>query len=345
MGKKILHILSSNSFSGAENVAINIITGLSQEIEAAYSSPVGSIEGSLSANCISYLSMSQLTKNEIKRVVETYQPTIIHAHDFTASILCVLALLKQPIVSHIHQNPAWLKGINFKSLVYFMACIKISRIIVVTPTIIEGGLLARLFLKKIVVLSNAGDLKKIRIRASEESLEHYDIAFIGRLCEVKDPLRFLEIICILRKRLPGIRAVLIGEGGLRTECEKIIRENGMENCVEMTGHLSNPLPVLKKSKLLVMTSKYEGLPIIIIEALTLGKPVIVPDIPSMQSIIDVQYGRICNRNIDFVNSIINLLSNPDLYNKMSQSAMAHADHSYNLKEYCARLLQIYNKLS
>ena len=112
MKKKVLHVLSSNKYSGAENVATYIVKLTNDNYESVYTSPKGSIKESLKLRGIKYIQMNDFSVSEIKKVIHDYKPDIIHAHDFTATIKCILVNSKLPIVSHIHQNPTWIKKIN-----------------------------------------------------------------------------------------------------------------------------------------------------------------------------------------------------------------------------------------
>ena len=111
----ILHILNTGSFSGAENVVISIINEFQkrniENIELIYVSLEGSIRKRLEKEKIKYEPIKKMSVGEIKRVIKKYNPDIIHAHDFTASIICAVSAKKIPVISHIHNNCPWLKKI------------------------------------------------------------------------------------------------------------------------------------------------------------------------------------------------------------------------------------------
>ena len=82
---RVLHLLSTNRFSGAENVACQIIRMFSDlpEYDMAYCSPDGPIADAVKSKGIFFLPMDRLSLCEIKRVIAAYKPDIIHAHDIT----------------------------------------------------------------------------------------------------------------------------------------------------------------------------------------------------------------------------------------------------------------------
>lgn len=344
MKKKVLHILSSNGFAGAENVAMCIINNLSENYEFAYTSPMGSIEKTLQSREITYMPMEKLSIVQIRKIIHQWEPDIIHAHDFTATIKSLLASFTLPVVSHIHQNPAWLRRVNAFSILFFLACLKVKKIIVVSPVIKESTFMSGLFNKKTKVIKNIVDLKWIAEKAVVPSEKRYDIAFIGRFEEVKDPLRFIRIISQVVKKHPQVKVVMMGEGSLQGQLEALIREEKLTHNIDIQAFLLNPFPILKNTKMLMMTSKSEGLPMVVIEALALGKPVLVPQLEGIENIVDRSCGLICQKDIEFVDGVVRLLNSNDDYVTMSANAVKKANEMFNMDDYEQQFTKVYNSV-
>ena len=83
---RILHVLATSLFSGAENVACQII-GLcaDSDHEMIYCSPDGQIRESLEQRGISFEPIKSLTASELKKAIDRVKPDIIHTHDMRAS--------------------------------------------------------------------------------------------------------------------------------------------------------------------------------------------------------------------------------------------------------------------
>lgn len=77
-----------------------------------------------------------------------------------------------------------------------------------------------------------------------------------------------------------ISLLILGEGEDRRYLEQIIIENNLENQVKLLGFKENPYPYMKQCKFLILSSKHEGFGIVLIEALSLGTPVISFDCKS-----------------------------------------------------------------
>lgn len=103
------------------------------------------------------------------------------------------------------------------------------------------------------------------------------IVHVGRLAEVKRHDRLLRAY-----RDSGVEAklLLVGEGPMRGVIERQIVTLGLQKRVVLCGYRANPYPLIAAARLLVLTSDYEGLPTVLVEALALGTPVVSVDCPS-----------------------------------------------------------------
>jgi glycosyltransferase involved in cell wall biosynthesis len=134
---------------------------------------------------------------------------------------------------------------------------------------------------------------------------------------------------------------MMGEGSLEGQCENLIKELALEKNIDLIGFMDNPYPVLQNSKILVMTSKSEGLPMVAIEALSMGKPIIVPNLEEMQSIVNSNCGVICKDDQEFINAIISLSLSENEYAEMSLRASKKAEEMFNMEDYKNQLQQVY----
>lgn len=343
MKKRILHVLSSNDLAGAENVAIGIITTLSDSYESAYASPNGLIEDVLQNRGIEHVEMKQLSIRQLRKIIREWKPDLIHAHDFTATIKCSLATFTIPVISHIHQNPHWLQSVNKYSIVFFLACLKIQKIVVVSPIIKETSFLNR-FPSRCISIKNIVDINAIKKNALLVEDKDFDIAFIGRYEDIKNPLRFIEICEKVIEIIPNLRVVMLGGGSLEQVCQKVILQRNLQKNIEIRGFQMNPYPALLHSKVFVMTSKSEGLPMVLMEALALSKPVIVPLLPGIDNIVDDSCSYICEKDFEFVEAIIILLNSVEEYQRLKKGAYQRAEELSDIAQYKYQLGQVYSSV-
>ncbi len=102
---------------------------------------------------------------------------------------------------------------------------------------------------------------------------------MGRLVKQKDFPTLIRAFSLVRKERPA-RLIIISEGEERHKLERLVRELGLEADVELPGFVDNPYKYMKHAKLFVLSSRFEGLPTVLVEALAIGTPVVSTDCPS-----------------------------------------------------------------
>ena len=160
---------------------------------------------------------------------------------------------------------------------------------------------ARIPLSCIKVIYNPIDTEAIR-KAGQKFPDHswYQktglsiIVAVGRLTEQKDFTTLIQAfqkICTKNQRL---RLMILGEGEKRAELEQLICQLGISDKVALPGFVNNPYTFLKHADLFVLSSRWEGLPNALLEALAVGTPVVSTDCPSGPSEIleNGKYGRL-----------------------------------------------------
>ena len=113
--------------------------------------------------------------------------------------------------------------------------------------------------------------KKIKFNFFEKN--YLNIINIGRLEDQKDHLTLLNAIKLIKNRIK-LKLLIIGNGSMRNEIHNFIEKNSLKKNVMILNNLHNPFPYLLRSDLFVLSSIYEGLPNVLLEALTLNKFVI-----------------------------------------------------------------------
>ena len=102
------------------------------------------------------------------------------------------------------------------------------------------------------------------------------LVWVGRLVAQKDPHTLLRAFADVA---PPARLLVLGEGGLRPELERLAAAPGLAGRVRFAGFQANPLPWIREARALVLSSRYEGLGNVIVEALGCGTAVVSTDCP------------------------------------------------------------------
>lgn len=342
---KILHILNSTSFSGAENIALTIIANSKFKENSLYASPNGKIKEVLEKRNVEFLPLKKVSLMEIKRMIKLVNPDIIHAHDFTTSVISSFATSKVPILSHLHNNPPWIKRLNLYTLVYLLASFRIKKIICVSESVIKEYVFSRIIRNKTSIVSNPINRELILNEAKYENENCIlDIIFIGRFTEQKDPISFINVVRKVKDSIPDLKVGMLGEGDLKSECERYIEKLGLQNDIKLYGFVNNPYKYLSNSKVLCMTSKWEGFGLVAIEAMTLGVPVVAKPVGGLIQIVDKSCGMLTMDMDVFEQEVINLLTNDEYYKIKSNEAIKRTKTFSNSSEYANTIDQIYLSL-
>ena len=153
------------------------------------------------------------------------------------------------------------------------------------------------------------------------------ICAVGRLVYEKAFERLILIDKHLMDQGIRHRLVLVGDGPDRDMLERLIRATGTEATVTMVGYQENPYPYMKASQFLVNSSYTEGLPVIAMEALSLGVP-IVATIPAVAEIFgEENCGLITENNVQSLEAgIKRMLTDEGFYAEAKAGAVRRSDY-------------------
>lgn len=140
--------------------------------------------------------------------------------------------------------------------------------------------------EKVSVIYNPVVTPELLARA-EEPLEHPWFApggapvvlAVGRLTAAKDFPTLLRAFAIVRRDM-NARLMILGEGEDRPKLEEIVKQLGLEQDVALPGFAANPFQYMRRAAVFALSSEWEGLPSVIVEALAVGIPVIATDCPN-----------------------------------------------------------------
>lgn len=128
---------------------------------------------------------------------------------------------------------------------------------------------------------------------SNEPFENnYTLVCVGRLTDLKGQLLFPKVAKSLVEKYPDLKIILIGDGPSRPALEAQISANNLETVIELRGWQTNAevKQVIQSSRALILPSFAEGLPIVFMESLALGRPVLATYIAGIPELVDEECG-------------------------------------------------------
>tara|TARA_B100000963_G_scaffold351106_1_gene362243 strand:- start:822 stop:1889 length:1068 start_codon:yes stop_codon:yes gene_type:complete len=120
--------------------------------------------------------------------------------------------------------------------------------------------------------------KEILIKSKRKSRKFFKtkklkILNVGRFTEQKDQLTLLKSLKLIKNTIK-FEAIIVGRGILKNQLLNYINKNNLNDCIKLVDFLENPFPIIKQSELFILTSRYEGLPNVLLESLALNKFII-----------------------------------------------------------------------
>lgn len=160
--------------------------------------------------------------------------------------------------------------------------------------------------ENVEVINNLIDYKKI-IEKSKDIVTDikkeiiFTFIHVGRHTEEdKKITRIIECARRLKKEEKKFRILLVGDGKETQNYKNMVKQYNLENEVIFLGKKSNPYPYYMLADALLLTSEYEGFPVVYIESMILGLPIITTEVSDSKEVIENKYGVVVPKDINLI---------------------------------------------
>jgi len=311
----VLHVITELALGGAQRYALDVITRCDATQYNKY----------LISSCSGMLNEKTKQIADVKfHFLPTLNREINLLNDFITLILLIKFIRKAKIdIVHTHSSKAgmlgrWaakiagvkviihtIHGWSFNShinnlarwLYIYLERITArwtTRLIAVSESDIKKGLDNKIGYPKKYVLIRYGvdrdEIKEAKNQARTKENLGLDaaapvVAMIACLKKQKNPLDFIKAAAIVLKTNPGVRFISIGDGVLRRGMERLIRTERLEEKVFLLGWRQDVYKIMPILDIVVLTSLWEGLPIVILEAMACAKPIVAYNVDGVGEIV------------------------------------------------------------
>jgi len=180
------------------------------------------------------------------------------------------------------------------------------------------------------------------------SVKIYDVLFVGRLEKVKGVDILLKSINILKTKFQKkIKIAIVGKGSLRKDLENLAKKLAVDKEVEFLGIRKDIDKLMVSSKILVLPSRWEGLPMIILEAMSRGLPVIASSVGGIPEVIEnKKEGMLVpSQNPGILAQVVKkLLEDESLREELTINAYKKVKENYSIETYAKNILNLYKAL-
>lgn len=345
---RILQIITLCELGGAQTVVVNLANKLCERHEVIVASGEGDgrmwnlLDAAVKQEHCKYLQRAvspvkdTLAAWELRRLYKKYKPDIIHLHSSKAGMLGRLVFPSKKIVYTVH---------GFDSIrVAYRKFLPIERFMQHFCSAIVGvseydhrNLVAERITCNIHTVYNGLSRPDVSNMQTIEAMKRYEkiVLCIARISSPKRHDLFIETA----RLLPQYGFVWIGN-------RQDVPEAGLPDNCHFVGNIPNAGAYCSQADMFMLPSNYEGLPMVIIEAMSFGKPVVASDVGGISEIVrNGENGYTLENNAElFADKIRSVLENKSVYDNFCSKSLEYYKSELTVDRMVAGYMNIYNKI-
>ena len=357
---RVLFVVRSLHVGGMEQMVIELATSLR---EAGYQVRFCTIEdpGQIAGQLLPVsIKLDALNKPpglrldyvyRLRTLLDAWRPDIIHSHNETGHFYASLANIgvfrntKLIHTKHGRGDPG-----DRKSVIRNCLSSRLSDIVVAVSKDVANvcSEVENVPASKVRTIINGVGLDPY-LRLNRDGIDKGPIVFghVGRLTEVKNQKLIIDAFGKVHKQLPQTRLVIAGDGPLRSELEQQARSLGIASSITFLGYQSDIASVLSELDIFLLSSVSEGTPLVVIEAMAAGCPVIATDVGGLSEMIeDQQSGMLVPSGdaISLANRMLELASDKERRDRLGKRGREIAQARYSLHRMVREYREIYEAM-
>jgi len=360
--KKIIFLIPTLSIGGGERVVSELSLNLPKSIEKTivlFKEDISyPYKGKIISLGVNFSSKNIFLKGfyyllgllRFKKIVENEKPDYVISFGHIANIINILSRAKS-IVRVDNYFSSALKGFGGRIYKFFIKLLfNKAHLIVEVSKASAHDLVENFGIKKekIKVIYNPLNIKEIDNLAKEPLEQKYQEIFknpviinMGRLNNQKGQHYLIEAFKNIKGAIKNAKLVILGRGELEKELKKLSESYGLKNDIYFLGWQKNPFKFLARSKVFILSSLWEGLPYVLLEAMACGLPIVsydcksgpreilAPDTDFLAEAKNIEYAKygalVENRKKELLSqAAIKMLSDDNLLNKYREKSRERA---------------------
>ncbi|NQJ72113.1 glycosyltransferase family 4 protein [Streptococcus suis] len=256
----------------------------------------GYLETSVDFNMEQTFSPIKIFKNVffIRKVIKEISPDIVYLHSTFAGVVGRIASIGLPtkVVYNPHgwsfkMDNNYLKKLLFK-LIEFLLSFLTDKFILISKS--EFALANQISVNKskLSLINNGVEVSQCYSLNKIEEIfpnEDFIIGMVGRLSPPKEYFFFIDFAKQITQIRNDTNFIIVGDGELRSEIEKMVLDNGLQDKIFITGWVDNPRDYIEKFDQAILFSRWEGLSLTIAEYMSQKKPILATNIGGINDLI------------------------------------------------------------
>lgn len=258
---------------------------------------------------------------------------IVHAHTGHAVALAALATIGTDAKTVVTRRVDFKLRSNFGSRwIYGRAAAIIAISQAVARALVASGIPE----ERITIIPSGVDLGRDFSPAKPETLAELGVprgsplvVQVSQLVGHKDPLTFVRAIAAVRDEIPGVQALLVGDGPLRSAVESEVARLGLEGTLIVAGYRQDADSLLAAADVVTLSSKEEGLGTVLLDAMSMGKPISATSGGGIPEVLEQGVSGLLSPISDWAklgSDIASIFKDPALAARLSAGARDRAKH-------------------
>ncbi|WP_238388543.1 glycosyltransferase family 4 protein [Roseimaritima ulvae] len=292
--------------------------------------------------------------SRMRDLVERYQPTIWHGHDYKSNLLGLILRRRHPmeLVTTVH---GWVHKTWKTPLYYFLdrRCLpRYQQVICVSQDLYDDCLRIGVPESRLSLIDNAialddySDQQDSGVAKSQLGFppEIPLVVAVGRLSYEKGFDLLIQAVANLIDSGEKVSLAIAGDGAERAALQGLIDATGHGDSIRLLGFVDDPRRVYQAADLYALSSRREGLPNVVLEAMAMGVPVLATNVAGMPTLLqqDVNGCLIEPDNLDQLQSeLLRLLGDADTRQRLSAAARKTIEQRFSFRRRMEKVVRTY----
>lgn len=287
--------------------------------------------------------------SEMRKLIKKYSPDIVYAHSSKAGVIARVADIG--LENHCVYNPhGWafnMRCSEKKRLMYTviekMAAPFCDKIICISDAEKHSALEKRICKEeKLQVIFNGVDVKEYvnsehgKIKRKELGIpdDVFLVGMVGRISPQKAPDVFVKMAKLVKNKVPDAYFIIVGNGIQEPEIRKYAEDNGLADCLLITGWVDDPMSYVEIFDVACLLSRWEGFGLALPEYMMAGKPIVASRVDAIPNIIrDGENGLLVNVDdaVDASKAVLRIYQDNRLKDKLVAHGLENVHRRFNAR--------------
>jgi len=296
----IIHLISSGGFYGAENMLLTLLEhSLKRHVDVSLCTLGGSSDGiselahraRLLGIAVTHIACAgRFDITAVRRISQHLRgstATILHTHGYKADILGYLATIGTScsIIATCHNWTKASRALTLYSVLDKLALSIFDLVVAVSPKVADELLRGGISPSRLSTIANGVRLSEGNIALLQPQVHMLTVGMATRLVDDKGIGDLLQAAGVILQQQRNVRFLIAGDGHLRSDFEQQVNALGISASVSFLGFVKDMRSFYCSLDIFVLPSLREGLPMSILEAMALGKPVIATRVGAIPDVI------------------------------------------------------------